>query len=1042
MIETILKALLRLFAIIANVNEDGVSSIAVTIVKSYLEEHLSPNEVKQYLGLFNKYLKIHHRSKENHEGQGRKLRSSNAVKVLKICFQINEGLERKDKIIVLLRLLEFINEDEIITKKEIEFIETIVGIFKIERDEYENCKSLILEADTENIDKERLLIIDGKERAQVSEVQESGAWFEQNKPKSLVSTKHIYNENLKGKIVVLHLESINSFVFRYLGEEIVYLNSHNIIPERSYMFTTGAIIKGSRIQPIYYSDIAAMFIQAKSKRKIVFEARDVSFKFRNSVNGVQPFSFSSESGQLIGIMGGSGVGKSTLLNVLNGSLPLSSGSITINGYDLHRDTKQLEGVIGFVPQDDLLIEELTVYQNLYYNANLCFSNFTESQIELTIKNIMTDLDLYESRNLTVGNPLNKFISGGQRKRLNIALELMREPSILIVDEPTSGLSSMDSETVMSLLNEQTNKGKLVIVNIHQPSSDIFKLFDKLLVLDKGGYPVYFGDPIDAVVYFKTKMRHVNTDERECVTCGNVNPEQILQVIESKELNEYGKFTRNRKISPQEWYELYNEELAPKHRPQKNQKKSELPKNSFKIPNSIEQFKIFSARNLMSKLTDTQYLLISLLEAPLLAVILGYFTKYNHGTNADPEAYIFSENINIPAYLFMSIIVALFLGLTVSAEEIIKDRRILRREKYLHLSRIGYLNSKILFLFALSAIQSFLFVIIGNTILGIKGMVFSYWLVLFSTSCFANMLGLNISSGLNSVVNIYILIPFILVPQLLLSGVIVDFNKLHKTVSNPKYVPVVGDLMTSRWAYEALSVVQFKNNRFNQYFYPYDQKMSEASSQYVYIIPRLESMIDKCEYDLQNKAEKQHIEHALDLIKTEIDKLPFKENFWAYDSLDTELFNSDVASSVRKHLKKVSEHFVGIHQIQSTKKDSVYNKLLAEKGKDYIFELQRAHHNKRLAEFVSNKMELKKIKEYDGNLLQMNNAIYRYPQMNFGRAHFYAPVKKFLNNYIDTFWFNTCFIWLTTLFFYFSLQHDTLRKIITYFEHLKLRKRFG
>ena len=147
------------------------------------------------------------------------------------------------------------------------------------------------------------------------------------------------------------------------------------------------------------------------------------------------------------------------------------------------------------------------------------------------------------KNLKVGDPLNKTISGGQRKRLNIALELMREPSILFVDEPTSGLSSMDSEKMMLLLKDLAGKGKLVVAIIHQPSSEIFKLFDKLWILDKGGYPIYNGNPIDAVVYFKTMNTQVNAAESECPRCGNVIPEQILQIIEAREIDDRGRTTR-------------------------------------------------------------------------------------------------------------------------------------------------------------------------------------------------------------------------------------------------------------------------------------------------------------------------------------------------------------------------------------------------------------------------------------------------------------------------------------------------------------------
>src|SRR5690606_36569675 len=136
-----------------------------------------------------------------------------------------------------------------------------------------------------------------------------------------------------------------------------------------------------------------------------------------------------------------------------------------------------------VSQDDLLIEELTVYENLFYNARLCFGNLTDLEIAKRCDEVLADLGLSETRNLKVGSPLDKTISGGQRKRLNISLELIREPSVLFVDEPTSGLSSRDSENIMDLLKELALKGKLIFVVIHQPSSDFYKMFDKLMILD-------------------------------------------------------------------------------------------------------------------------------------------------------------------------------------------------------------------------------------------------------------------------------------------------------------------------------------------------------------------------------------------------------------------------------------------------------------------------------------------------------------------------------------------------------------------------------
>ena len=241
-------------------------------------------------------------------------------------------------------------------------------------------------------------------------------------------------------------------------------------------------------------EIVSKFLYNSAQEQIVFEAKNVSYKFSSNKIGVHNFSFKEESSSLVAIMGGSGVGKSTFMNVLNGKLKLNEGEITINEFDIHLEQEKIKGIIGYVPQDDLLVEELTVFENLYYNAKFCFKDYSKLQLYRVVLKILIDLDLIEVKHSKVGSPLNKFISGGQRKRLNIALELIREPSILMVDEPTSGLSSTDSEKVMDLLKLQSLKGRLVIVNIHQPSSYVFKLLDKLHVLDKGRISNFFWKP--------------------------------------------------------------------------------------------------------------------------------------------------------------------------------------------------------------------------------------------------------------------------------------------------------------------------------------------------------------------------------------------------------------------------------------------------------------------------------------------------------------------------------------------------------------------
>ncbi|MCD4793178.1 MAG: ATP-binding cassette domain-containing protein [Bacteroidales bacterium] len=1016
--ESILKALMRLFAIIANADSSDVSDEAGKVVKSYLDAMLNKEHTDIYLNLFNEYVKIHHHVKKDDSRKVQKQTSLNSVKVLKICSEINEQLHQKEKVVVLIRLLEFIIENGVITEKELDFVKTISDIFNIPEEEFKQLFELNSGTDDKSIYNDKLLIISKKKNFSES------------------SVKHIHSI-ISGEISILHNKSTNTFILRYIGNDSLFLNSQNIIPNHMYIFDNGAVIKSPKIKSIYFSDIAGKFIHSGDEAKIYFRAENIEFYYKNSENGIHKFSFVEESGRLIGIMGGSGVGKSTLLNVFNGNYPLHGGKITINGYDIHKEKEQLSGVIGFVPQDDLLIEELTVYQNLYYNAKLCFSKFNEEQIKSAVDKILNDLDLTATKNLTVGSPINKFISGGQRKRLNIALELIREPSVLIVDEPTSGLSSMDSDMVMNLLKEQAIKGKLVIVNIHQPSSDIYKLFDSLLMMDKGGHPVYYGNPVDAVTYFKKSANFVNPDESGCTTCGNVNAEQPLQILEAKMVDEFGKFTKERKVSPKEWYLKYKNEIKQKEEvPEVDIKKSKLPDNYFKTPSKFRQFLIFTIRNIKAKLTNKQYLLITFLEAPLLAVILGYFTKYISGTDADPDAYIFAENVNLTAYLFMAVTVALFFGMTLSAEEIIKDRRILKREKFLHLSKFSYLNSKIFVLLVISAVQTLSFILVGNWILGIQGMTLTYWLILFSAAAFANILGLNISSAFDSVVTIYIIIPFILVPQLLFSGVIVDFTKLHKDFTSFKEVPVIGDLMTSRWAYEALAVAQFKNNKYEKYYFEVESEKSRNNYKVSYLIPELEKYSNRISDNFNNNVNDNQALRYVSILKNEISKLN-KQTDIKFDTryyLNPNRFNNEGKEKLQDYFNELSKYYRAEQYKLNLKYDSVSHYLTDKYGStESVYQLKIKNHNKQLEEILKNKGEFDAIKEEGEDLVQIIDPIFKIPESVNGRAHFYSPVKKIGNKTFDTVWFNIIFIWFTSLIIYLTLIFSLFRKFMDLFD---------
>jgi len=1011
-------ALVQLFAIVAASVNKQISENSRKILESYLSQHLNNQELEEYLKLFDELLMFH--LPEQPEMDPTEVYD----KTKAICNRIKNNLTAQDRIIVFIKFLEFLtaltreNSPRPVTDDQ--NLDTYLTIFRaaftFPELEFNDAVAFITDPDGGKINPEHLLTI----RGEMTSPEPAG--------------KYIYRERLDGRVLVLFVPSVRTLICRYLGSDELYLNGHIIQPYRSFVLTNGTILKNLKIAPVYYADVASRFFHASRKIQIDFTAKEISYRFKKSTNGIHPFSLTATSGELIGVMGGSGVGKSTLLNVLNGNLKLNDGQILINGFDLEKDHDALQGMIGFVPQDDLLIDELTVFQNLYYNAKLCFRDFSEKKIIRAVMRVLMDIDLISIRNLTVGDPLNKFISGGQRKRLNIALELIREPAVLFADEPTSGLSSMDSEMVMLLLKEQTLKGRLVIVNIHQPSSDIYKLFDKLLIMDKGGYPIYYGNPIDALTYFKLAGNHVNPDESECQSCGYVNPEQLLQITEAKIVNEYGRFTGNRKTTPKEWYESFRKNIQPSLK--LKEEKKEIPKSHFKIPGKIKQFRIFSIRNLLTKITNRQYMLINLLEAPFLAALLAYLTRYSFG-----EQYIFGDNRNLVPYLFMSVVVSLFLGMMVSAEEIIRDRRILKREAFLNLSRFSYLNSKIILLFALSAIQAFLYVVVGNWIMGIHGMTLSYWLILFATSCCANLIGLNISSGLNSVVAIYILIPFIIVPQLLLSGTVVPFDYLNPSIASRKHVPLVGNMMTSRWTFEALAVEQFRNNKYEKIFYPYDKEISRYSYITALEIPTLKSELDVCLRNLIKKENPAQTANYFKILKTEIPGL-LKESgysaFPAFDSLTEKLLTDGAVQNAKAYLDSLSLFFSSQMQVVTSKRDAAYEKLAKKMGEEGVYAFKQKYYNENLADLLLNKTAENKIIEGKGFLIRKKDPVFMEPESKSGQAHFYAPVKIIGSLKINTFWFDFAVIWLMSALLYLTLLHDTLRKAIEYSSRIHFR----
>ena len=939
MTDILLSSFLSLFALFGK-KEQVDEAWAKTMLISFLRHHFGIRNIDTYLGLYDDM-------RGAYEMMDDDALDTQSI-VTSICSELHGKIRQSEATMLLLRLMEFCNYRP---GHSDELFQTMAKTFQVSDATFENFVDFVAGKESRDVLVHKLPDTDGT-------------------LKTLLSPA-------------------GTLLFTYTGNDKVMLNDVPVLSGSFQVWLQSSVLKGKNGAPVYFSNIIAAYKKARGEdnekqETVEFCGRDINFRFPNSDNGMHDLSFTLHQGELLAIMGGSGTGKTTLLSLLNGSLTPQEGTITINGHSITEP--EAKALIGFVPQDDLLIEELTVYQNLWFTAKLCFEGMSDAELDRRVMKTLKDLGLDAAKDLKVGSAINKYISGGQRKRLNIALELIREPAVLFLDEPTSGLSSADTEKVINLLKEQTFKGKLIIVNIHQPSSDVYKLFDRLWLLDKGGYPVFDGNPIDAITYFKEAANYADAETSACPTCGNVNPEIVLNIIDEKALNNSGEVSDERKMTPQEWHELYlkNREELPKPAV------GTVPPSDQKKPGALKQLGIFLHRNIRTKITNVQYLCITLLEAPLLALVCALLTRY-----APPEGYTVMDNKNLVSYFFMAIIVATFLGMSGSAEEIIKDRALLKREKFLQLSYASYIGSKIIYMAIVCMIQTLLFILIGNFVMGLQGLFGTWWLILFITALLSSLVGLLLSQCLSSIVAIYISIPILLIPQILLCGLVVSFSDLtpKSTTGN---VPVIGDLIPSRWAYEALAVTSFTDNAYKAPFFELDKKKYENQYYNMGFLDELQSQLEtmKDEKMRGKEVDPSHME----TIRMNLPELT------AYCGMKT--YQGDYSyESLRQYMKEAEQILSKRSNETTLKADKLMSEMVREQGKETIIELKRDHYNLNLEDCVIGANQKRMLDVIDNHIVARTGIIYLTPKSKVGRAPFYSSEKILGSWHIKTLWYN-------------------------------------
>jgi ABC-type multidrug transport system ATPase subunit/pSer/pThr/pTyr-binding forkhead associated (FHA) protein len=546
-------------------------------------------------------------------------------------------------------------------------------------------------------------------------------------------------------------------------------------------------------------------------------------------------SFKALPGDMIALMGPSGAGKTTLLLALNGYLPPTSGQVRINGEDLYTIYDALRGSIGYVPQDDIVHPELTVFEAVKYSARFRLPpDYSDQEIDRRVEETLRDLGLDAVKNLQIGKPEKKVLSGGQRKRVNIALELVTDPVILFLDEPTSGLAADDTTALINLLAELTKKtGKTIIVTIHQPAKDEFEKFNLCFIMGYGGIPTYFGPTGDPAYAFfgsiLTRAGAVSTQQHKRVD----NPRDMFDMLHVRERLILDEMRRN---NPQVARGAARAEAAKGWRAEFFRNDNPLFQQMFSARRAIgtapaargvphradvavvRQLGLLLSRYWRVKLRDRIGAAIMFLQAPVIGVLLwlvfggqkdgvpywclGALQELSSKNNMSANATTNLLNSMQPttdhtAALFFVVVSCVWFGTSNAAREIVTERSIYLRERMVNLRLFNYVLSKYLLLGFFCVVQCTMLLGIVFFALGFSGGPAAFLIELANLVALAmnaTALGLCISTLVASAEAAMALTPIALIPQVVLGGLMVPMT------TNPNLRPLMF-LMPSRWGFE-------------------------------------------------------------------------------------------------------------------------------------------------------------------------------------------------------------------------------------------------
>lgn len=557
-----------------------------------------------------------------------------------------------------------------------------------------------------------------------------------------VSRKHAKIEQKGDQYLITDLDSKNG----------TFVNGKKLAPQQATPIEVSSRITIGTYTFFLQSD---QLIDA-SRSGYAIVADQVEKIYAKNKVGLHPASLKIPAQSFVALMGPSGSGKSTLLKALNGANPATRGSVYLRGLQLNQNNfNQLKRSIGYVPQENIIHMDLTLKQTMYYAAKLRMpDDATEDDINNKITEVLDDLGLPLTDS---GNSKIKDLSGGQRKRACIAVELLNDPSILFLDEPTSPLDPETINEFLQKIQKLTEKGVTVIMVTHKPSD--LQYVDEVIFLSTGGYLNYHGPKEKFADHF------------------GVEGDEILKV--------YQKLS-----DPAEGERRYSEWL------EENKPISDVPNKEVienRSESSVLQTFWLTRRYFSIMMSNSGNVTLLLAQPLIIGLLIGSFLEHLQTT-----------------VLFLMAISCIWFGVSNSAKEIVKEQAIFKRERMLNLNIGSYTFSKLFVLSTFAVAQSFIFIFtiwlfyyenndpVDVVYIGTADTIY-FGFILFVLTIPSTLLGLLLSSLGKTTDWVLTLVPLILIPQIIFSGFVAPIDSSFKEK--------VSYLTLGRWGVESLAQLQ-------------------------------------------------------------------------------------------------------------------------------------------------------------------------------------------------------------------------------------------